>query len=399
MKLPKGYQCAGVACGIKGSRKKDLTLIVSDCPAHAAATLTTNKVKAAPILVNQRKIKKGKAQAIIVNSGNANACTGTQGIQNAVTMTQEVSKALKIPSSLVWVASTGVIGRPLPMKEVKQGLSSCIKKLSTKNVKDAARAILTTDKFVKIAYQQGRVGRQSYSLLGIAKGAGMIMPQMSPTGHATMLAFLLTDLNISKGLLQSMLNRCVAQTFNTITVDGDTSTNDMVLLLANGKMGNKSIKVSSPLAKRFEKQLLEVCHRLALMVVADGEGATKVVKIEVKGARSSQEAEKLARTMATSLLVKTSFFGNDPNWGRLMGAAGRAGVSLNPDKVDIFYNDVCVVRKGTLTNSKAIQRAKNVARKTFFTVTFKAHRGVEQASVYTSDLGHNYVRLNSEYPT
>jgi glutamate N-acetyltransferase / amino-acid N-acetyltransferase len=400
MPTVKGFKFSGVSSGLKSGRNnKDVALIVSEVPAHAAAVVTTSRVKAAPIQICLKRQKSGKGQAVIVNSGNANACTGPQGLKDAQTMCRETAKALGIAESLVWVASTGKIGEMLPLAKIQQGIQESVQKLSATGYQEAAQAILTTDQFTKYAHRKGTIGSKAYSLLGIAKGAGMIMPQMSPTGHATMLAFILTDAAINPTTLKGMLTRCVDPTFNAITVDGDTSTNDMVLILANGQAGNPPLKANVKGAQQFEKHLFEVCHELAQMMVRDGEGATKVVQIDVKGARNPQAAEKIARTVGNSLLVKTAFFGEDPNWGRLLGAAGRAGVALDPDKVDLYYDKVCLVKKGACVSPQAEEQAKKVAQQASFIVTLDLHMGKGSYTLYSSDLGHNYVQLNSEYRT
>ncbi len=388
-----GFQFAGVACGIKKSKKKDLALIYSERPATAAALFTTNKVKAAPVLVGMQRIRRGKIQALVANSGNANACTGSRGIRDAEAMCREVGRKLGIDSRLVLPSSTGFIGVPLPMEKIRNGVERAAGLLSPDSFSHAAEAILTTDRFVKVASTTLRLNGTRVVIAGMAKGAGMIAPKV-----ATMLAYILTDAAVEPRCLRGALRRSAEETFNSITVDGDTSTNDTVLFLANGFAGNSPVRVGT----REEKSLLrvaeEVMEQLAIKVVADGEGTTKVVEILVEGSRTVAEAKRVAFAVANSKLVKTAFFGADPNFGRIVAAVGYAGVPLDPERITVSFDRVPVVRGGVGVNSNEKQAAR-VLRRPSFTVRIHLHQGKEAAWVWTSDLGHEYIRINSAYRT
>lgn len=401
----KGFKFAGIHCGIKENpNKKDLSLIYSDVPCQIAATYTTNLVKAAPVLLDEKKMKKGLCQAIIMNSGNANACTGSLGLKNAQIMIDETAKALGLDSDFVFVSSTGKIGVQMPIEKIKKGIHKISPLLDENSIEDAARGILTTDFFTKIAFVKGKAGPYSYSIAGFAKGAGMIEPAMKgPTSsggyHATMLGYFLTDLNVSSKVLQKIWNQVVEATFNRITVDGDMSTNDTALLLANGLAGNSPLKFNSKEAKSFEENLSKVATDLALKMVEDGEGATKVVQLLIKGARNEAEAKRIAYRVGRSQLVKTSFFGEDPNWGRLLAAVGYSGEKINPEKVDIYYGKVKLVSKG-LGLSKAIEKkAHQVMKNKHFQVSIDLNQGKSSFTLWTSDLTYDYVKLNAEYRT
>ena len=322
-----GFQFAGVACGIKKSKKKDLALIFSERPATAAALFTANRFKAAPVLLGMKRMRRGVIQAVLVNSGNANACTGAQGARDTETSCREVGRRLGIDPNLVFPSSTGVIGVPLPMDSVHEGIQKAADNLSPDQFSQAAEAILTTDRFVKVVAASFRIGGKKVTLAGMVKGAGMIAPHM-----ATMLAYLLTDAVAERSCLRQILKRNADKTFNCTTVDGDMSTNDTTLLLANGLAGNAAIKRGSREAATFERALYEVMKDLAIKLVEDGEGATKVAEIHVRGARSRADAKKVAWAVANSQLVKTAFFGADPNFGRILAAIGSSGVSVRPEK-------------------------------------------------------------------
>ena len=401
----KGFKFAGMHSGIKENpNKKDLALVYSEVPCQIAATYTTNLAKAAPVVLDEKKMKKGLCQAIIMNSGNANACTGSLGMKNAQKMVDETAKALKVSSDLVFVASTGKIGVQMPIEKICKGIHAIVSDLDSDSIEDAARGILTTDFFPKIAFVKSKCGNIPYTLAGFAKGAGMIEPAMkgptsSGTLHATMLGFFLTDLNIPAKVLQQIWNRVVDETFNRITVDGDMSTNDTAILLANGQAGNSPLKVNSREAKEFEENLKKVAIDLALKMVEDGEGATKVVELFVKGARNAAEARRIAYKVGRSQLVKTSFFGEDPNWGRLLAAVGYSGEKVKPEKVDIYYGNVKLVSNG-LGLSKAVERkAHQVMKNKYFRVTLDLKQGKSSFNLWTSDLTYDYVKLNAEYRT
>jgi glutamate N-acetyltransferase/amino-acid N-acetyltransferase len=385
-----GFRFAGVACGIK-KRKKDLALIVSERPATAAALFTTNQVKAAPVVVGREAIKNGTLQAVVVNSGNANACTGARGLRDAKSMCREAGTALGIDPGLVLPSSTGVIGVALPMDKVKSGIEQAAGSLLASNFADAAEAILTTDKFPKVAVGRARIDGKTITVAGMAKGAGMIAPNM-----ATMLAYVLTDAAVEAGCLRRVLESCAEETFNCITVDGDMSTNDTVLLMANGAAGNEPIKSGTPECDRFQGIARQVMKKLALKLVEDGEGSTKVAEVRVEKARSVAAAKKIAFTVANSKLVKTAFYGADPNFGRIVAAVGYSGVPIEPDKIDVFINRIRVVTKGMGTFSREAE-ASRMMRRPSFLVKIVLNQGTASASVWTSDLNHDYIRINSAY--
>lgn len=389
---PRGVLAAGVACGIKKTGNKDLALIYSLQPASAAATFTTNRVKAAPVLLNQETIKRGIFRAVVVNSGNANACTGADGLTDARSIQSEAAKLLKIPRGQVFVASTGVIGQRLPVDRIVKGIERAAKVLSPRGGEDAARAIMTTDAFSKAAALKVATRQGEYVIGGIAKGAGMICPQM-----ATMLCFIATDAAIASQPLQQALSYAVSHSFNCITVDGDTSTNDTVLAFANGARG---VKINSEKeGEKFTAALLKVTEKLAKMIVKDGEGATKLLEIRVQGAKSRDEAHRAAKAVANSLLVKTAFYGEDLNWGRIIAALGYSGARFQPQKVDIKIAGVLVVKGGLSTGLAAEKKAapKIVARE--ITVGINLHAGVQAATVWSSDLTLDYVKINASYRT
>ncbi len=388
-----GFKFAGVACGIKKSRKKDLALIFSERPATAAALFTTNRVKAAPVLVGMKRIRRGAIQAVVVNSGNANACTGARGLKDAETMCREAARHLRIDARLVLPSSTGLIGVPLPMEKIKGGIKRAARLLSRDSFTEAANAICTTDRFVKTAARRCSLNGKGIVVAGMVKGAGMIAPHM-----ATMLAYIFTDAAVGRDCLRAILRRCAGRTFNCVTVDGDMSTNDTVLFLANGASGNPPVRRGSREERVLGRAAEAVMKDLALMLVEDGEGTTKVVEIRVDGARSAAEAKKLAFAVANSKLVKTAFFGEDPNFGRIMAAVGGAGVSIQEKKINVFFNDVGVVRRGVGMPSNE-RRAARVLQRPSFMVRIALNQGKGAASVWTSDLSHEYVRINSAYRT
>lgn len=385
----KGFKFASRAAGIKRSGKPDLTLIYSEVAARCAGVFTTNKVVAAPLVVSQPRVRSGLCQAVLVNSGNANACTGEQGLQDALRCGALTAQALGIVEALVAVSSTGVIGQVLPMEKFERHIPGLASELAPNGALQSAEAIMTTDAFVKIS---GRRVDNEYTLLGLAKGAGMIHPNM-----ATMLGFVLTDALVEPALLEEALRSGVDQSFNSITVDRDTSTNDMVLLLANGQAGNAEITRGSEAAKVFTAQLQAVLLDLAKMIVRDGEGATKLVQIHVQGARDGADARKAAYSVATSNLVKTAFFGEDANWGRIIAAVGYSGADVDPNQVEIRFGMVPVVQAGISTGKELEEQATAVLKTAEFTVTIDLHLGAGEADYYTSDLTYDYVRINGSY--
>ena len=387
-----GFLAAGIAAGIKKTQMKDFALIYSEVPAVAAGVFTTNRVKAAPVLISRERVRSGKGRAILVNSGCANACTGKKGIGDGQHLSRLLASSLKIDPREVFLASTGVIGKPLPLDIMEERLPSLVASLSYEGLADAAEAIMTTDTKPKAVISRGRVNGEEVTLAGIAKGAGMISPRM-----ATLLVFILTDGDISAGALRKALKEGVGESFNRITVDGDMSTNDTLLILANGQAGNRRILPATPGFKRFSALLRELLLALAKKTVADGEGVTKVVRILVERARTASEAEKVARAVANSPLVKTAFFGEDANWGRILCAAGYSGALLDPDKVDIFFDDVQVVRKGQGMGPEKEDPATAVMKKGEYTVRINLHRGKKGTFLFTTDFSFDYVKINASY--
>ena len=384
---PQGFLAGGTACGIK-KNLPDLGLLVSETEATVAGVFTSNLVKAAPVQVSSRQIKRGKARAIVVNSGNANACTGERGLQDAWTMVETAARALGLPKEEVLVCSTGVIGEFLPMEAITRGIETLAKEIDRDGGEAFARAIMTTDSFPKTQALEITLSQGTFRMGGAAKGAGMIHPQM-----ATMLAFITTDLEVEPPVLQTILREAVDQSFNRITVDGDTSTNDTVLVLANGASG---LQGEGEVLEAFRQGLERICQDLARMIVRDGEGATKVVKILVRGARSAREAEKATRRLANSLLVKTALYGEDPNWGRLAAAVGSSGAHVDPTRLMISIGDVEIV-KGGLGIPQAEEAAHQVMRQREYTITLDLGVGKGEYWVWTCDLSYDYIRINAEY--
>jgi glutamate N-acetyltransferase/amino-acid N-acetyltransferase len=390
----QGFQFSAVEAAIKKPGRLDLAMIFSEVPADVAAVFTTNRVKAAPVLLSMERVGKSKARAIVVNSGNANACTGGQGMMDARETARLASAAADIAEDSVLVASTGVIGKPLPMERVRGSIPGLVEGLSHGTLDDIARAIMTTDTFPKMESVQGETGGTTYTLAGIAKGAGMIMPNM-----ATMLSFLITDAAVEPEWLSQVFRRAVDSSFNIISIDGDTSTNDTAILLANGMAGNPKILPGTPEAGRFEELLRHVLLSLARQIVHDGEGATKFVEIRVVGASSDADARTAAMAVANSLLVKTAFFGQDANWGRILAAVGYSGAEIDQDRLALSFDDVLMVRYGVFVGGDAEELGTEVLRKKEFSVTVDLRLGHGNATVYTSDLSHEYVSINADYRT
>jgi glutamate N-acetyltransferase / amino-acid N-acetyltransferase len=387
-----GFLGSGIYAGIKKKQKKDLGLIFSEVPAKVAAVFTTNIVKAAPVIIAMDRVKGGFCQAIIVNSGNANACTGKRGIKDAELTTKIVANKLKIEESLVIAASTGVIGEFLPVKKIEKAVPNLISGLRHDGLVETAEAIMTTDRFPKYASSSLKINGKLGTICAIGKGAGMIAPQM-----ATMLCFILTDINLTRRTMIKSLKSSVEKSFNKIIVDGDTSTNDTVIMLSNGVLGNKAIWDGDSIYNKFEKALTELSSEIAEMIVRDGEGATKVVKIIIKGAKTENDADLIARTLGSSLLVKTAFYGEDPNWGRLIAAAGRAGVKFDPQKVDLYFGDYKVVRNGVEVMNG--NKFEHIIKQPNFTVTIDIKNGKASSFIIASDITMDYLKLNAHYRT
>jgi len=390
----KGFTFSAAEAAIKAPGRNDCALIYSATPANCAGVFTKNKVIAAPLLVTKPRTANGQCQAVLINSGNANACTGAAGLEHAQRSSAVLADELKIDENLVAVASTGVIGVPLPVERLTAAIPTLCATQSADQAQAVAEAIMTTDGFSKIAQRTIIVGGQSCQILGVAKGAGMIHPNM-----ATMLGFVMTDAAISPEVLSPALTKAVDDSFNSITVDGDTSTNDMVLILANGAAGNTVIDVDSSEAQQFQSALNEVLLDLAKMIVSDGEGATKLVQIQLTGAVDASQAKIAARSVATSSLVKTAFFGEDANWGRIIAAVGYADVDVDPNKIDIFFDDVQVVSEGLTTGSQQEELATKVLKQAEFSVRINLNLGRGCADYYTSDLTYEYVKINADYRT
>ena len=389
----QGFSFSAVEAGVRYPDRLDLGLIYSDIPCVTAGVFTTNQVKAAPVLIDRERLKGGYAQAILVNSGCANACTGEKGMEAARIASALLSMSLSIPETMIQLASTGVIGEQLNMAAFERGIPKLVEGLSPDGFELVARAIMTTDTVRKVAEKTVTIGGKEIRLLGMAKGAGMIMPNM-----ATMLAFVITDARIIFPELHKSLVHGIARTFNRITIDGDTSTNDMVLVMANGAAENRWIDGDSAEDRKvFEDALEEVLKDLALQIVRDGEGATKAITVRVCGAKEEAEAERIARTVANSNLVKTAFFGEDANWGRIMAAMGRSGVKFSPERVGIAFGDAFLVRKGLGLGKEAEQAATQVLKEKNFAVTIDLNDGKASAEVYTCDFSMDYVKINADY--
>ncbi|HDG97434.1 MAG TPA: bifunctional glutamate N-acetyltransferase/amino-acid acetyltransferase ArgJ [Desulfobacterales bacterium] len=387
-----GFKASAVSAGLKKDGGLDMALIYCEVEATAAGVFTTNKVKAAPVLLTMKNIKAGTARAIIANSGNANACTGARGMSDAKDTALVLAKEMALNAEDVLVCSTGVIGLPLDLEKVSAAVPRLVAGLSERGLEQAARAIMTTDTFPKISYREGQVGGKPFKMAGIAKGAGMIMPNM-----ATMLCFILTDVRIDRETLSNSLSWAVDRTFNRITVDGDTSTNDCVLAMASGMAGNGPLSESD--GEAFRGVLREVAEELALMIVRDGEGATKTVKVLVKGAPDPDSALTAARTVANSLLVKTAFYGSDPNWGRIMAALGRSGIPMEENKVDIWIDDIQIVTKGLGPGGVQESKAAQVMKRDNFLLMIDLNMGPYQEQMWTCDISHEYVSINADYRT
>ncbi|MCK9582921.1 MAG: bifunctional glutamate N-acetyltransferase/amino-acid acetyltransferase ArgJ [Endomicrobiales bacterium] len=398
MSLPYGFFVAGAHCGLaKNKNKNDIALFLSAVPAQCAGVFTSNCVKAAPVIVSQKKlIKKKEFRAIVANSGCANACTGKGGIQTANAMCDALAKEFGLKSGQVLLASTGVIGKQLPIEKVKNGVATLAKLADSGKCSPtgAASAIMTTDTRQKISARSIKINGKDVKIWACAKGSGMIAPDLKGL-HATMLSFILTDALIAANQLQKSLERCVEKTFNRATIDGDTSTNDTVFFLANGLAGNEAITGGKELAT-FENALYSLCLDLTKMIASDGEGATKIAEIIVNGAKTKADAKKVASTIATSPLVKTALFGNDANWGRVIAAAGRSGVKLNAGKIKIHIGKVLVAKNGTGVNFSETD-AKNELLGKEVKLTIDLGLGKQSATYYTCDFSFDYIKVNASY--
>lgn len=392
--LPQGFLASGTHCGIKRF-KKDLALIYSKTGCKAVGVFTKNKVKAAPLVVSKSILKKGKPiRAVIINSGNSNCCTGWYGTRDAKRMINAVIKGLKLKFNNILVSSTGIIGKRLPIELIEDGIPKLVKGLSEKGLVSAAKAIMTTDKKTKIGVEKFNIGRKEVILSGIAKGAGMIHPNM-----ATMLSFITTDAKMDKDALRFALKEAVNSSFNSISIDGDMSPNDTVILLANGLANNKTIKTNTKEYNVFLKALKNVTFKLAKNIVEDGEGATKFVTIYVENAKTTKDAYKVARTIANSCLVKTSIHGENPNWGRIASTVGSSGINgIKQNKFEIYLDGICVFKGGKFTTPLKERFSKIYKRKNV-EIAVNLNLGRKEAVIWTCDLSKRYVEINSHYMT
>ena len=391
--FPKGFAAAGVKAGIKVSGNLDLALLYSKEPAKCFATFTKNQVQAAPVLYDKAVLhERNNVNAVIVNSGNANACTGDRGYADAVSMAELAEKELGIGKNSVLVGSTGVIGHTLPMEKISAAIPELVKNLSSENSELFAKAICTTDTIIKTGSVSVQTSSGEIRFGGSCKGSGMIHPNM-----ATMLAYITTDLSLPEDF-SAEFKALVNESFNAITVDGDMSTNDTCILLANGQSGIFLYDLSITEQAEVRSALFELMKYLALQIVRDGEGATKKIEIEVCNARTKAEAMQIAKSIATSNLVKCAFFGEDPNWGRIVSSAGASGVAFTPAKIALHFEDVLVVKDG-MPVAVAKEKLVEIVKKKEYKVSLDLCLGTAKASVFTCDLSYDYVKINAEYTT
>ena len=392
----KGFRAAGVPAHIKYEGRNDVALLVADAPCAAAAVFTTNAVAAAPVVYDREVVKGGRIQAILANSGCANACTGEAGYRDAAASASETAKTLGIDAKLVLVASTGVIGHRIPLDRLVAGMKSAAASLAaTPEAALAANmAVMTTDTKPKQAAVQVKIGGRTVTVGGMCKGSGMIEPNM-----ATMLGFITTDAAITPAMLRRALRRAIAVSFNHVVVDGDESTNDSVFVMASGAAGNAKISSVGDDFEAFTAALTEVGVELAKQMAADGEGATKFVTVTVKGARTQRDADRAARAIAKSPLAKTSWFGKDPNWGRVLAAAGYSGAAVDDRRVEVFYGRTWAYRKGKVADEAQLAKLAKELDGKELVVTVDLHLGGFSSSIYTCDFSLDYVHINADYTT
>jgi len=393
--LPQGFFLNGINSGIRDKEKRDIALIYSEVPCVAAGLFTKNRVRAAPVIISKRHLRNGRAQAILANSGCANACTGRRGIEDAQTMAYDLACQSGIKKEDVLLASTGVIGRFLPMNRVKEGIQKITETMGSPSKPEFfAEAIMTTDTTPKIISRQFLThNRKRAVICGLAKGAGMIHPDL-----ATLLCFIISDVDINRRLLQRSLMSSTEKSFNSLTIDGDTSTNDAVLILANGQAGNRPINNANRDFLRFQDNLDCLMLGLAELIARDGEGATKLVRVIVRNAKAALSAKKMARHIASSPLVKTALYGSDPNWGRLMAAIGSSGIRIAPQRIDIYFGKLQVAKNGEPV-SYSEREAKRILEKREVEIVIDLKQGKGEAKVYTCDLTPDYVKINACYRT
>ena len=389
-----GFRASGICCGIKDG-DPDLALIVSDLPATAAGVFTRSTVPGAPVVLSRQRLRSGRKRGVIVNSGIANVAMGARGARAAEAMTEMAARAIGCSPEEMLVASTGVIGEALPLAKIRAGIPKAREALAPKGLGDAARAIMTTDTFPKLAIRRVRVGGRPVTVAGIAKGSGMIEPRM-----ATMLAFLLTDAPVAPAFLRRLLRSTAAEPFNRVSIDGETSTSDTLLLLANGASGGNPLQgPRSPGSGALADALVAVGSDLARDLARDGEGATKLVTVRVEGARSRTEAERAARRIGNSVLVKTALFGGDPNWGRILQAVGAGEIRVNLPRAEIRLGGVAVFRRGASAGPGARARAGRKLAEPEIEIRVNLGVGRGRASLWTCDLSYDYVKINAEYTT
>ena len=393
MKNILGFKFSGINCGLKKSKKRDLGLIMSSEKCISHAVFTKNKILAAPLIVSKKIIKNNEIYGVIVNSGNANACTGIKGIKAVEKTINKAADFTNLNKKNFFVSSTGIIGIQLDVNKITNNFDRLFNNLHVKNIKDFAEAIMTTDKYSKIKKSEISIGTKKGSIIGVAKGAGMIHPNM-----ATMLCYLLTDIKFDIKTFRNFINRAVDSTFNCISVDGEMSTNDTVLGLSNGLLGNKKINNKSPQATRIYKSIENIFYELSRDIVLDGEGSTKICKIIVKGAKSFKDSKKIARNIANSLLFKTALFGSDPNWGRIISAVGSTQIKyIDQNSIDIYIGDKLVVKNGL--GLKLSKKINQIMRKKEIKIIIDLKKGKYESFMLTNDIGHEYIKINSLYTT
>ena len=386
-----GFLAGAVSAGIKYKDKLDLGLVYAPDGADVAGLFTRNKVKAAPVLLSMQQITSGSARAVLVNSGNANACTGIHGIEAARVCMASASEELNISVKDILIASTGVIGAPLPTEKITGAMPKLVKNLSPEGFSDLSKAIMTTDTFPKTSFLKGKISGKPFSILGIAKGAGMIQPDL-----ATMICLVLTDISIDSNLLHNILKTSVARTLNSVTIDGDTSTNDCIIALASGKAKNPAMNNSA--RRNFKSAMEKVLLDLAKQIAKDGEGASRMFTVEVKGAINNKDAKHAAFAIANSPLVKTAVNGSDPNWGRIMAALGRSGISFKPENVDINIEDIPLVKNGMGMGKDYEAQVSIKMKKPEFNITIDLKTGKKCFwRVFTCDFSKEYISINADY--
>ncbi|MCX5686994.1 MAG: bifunctional glutamate N-acetyltransferase/amino-acid acetyltransferase ArgJ [Candidatus Omnitrophica bacterium] len=396
---PEGFLASGLRAGIKKSAKLDLALLYSEVPAVAAGAFTTNRFQASPVRISRTHLKNKTHQAVIVNSGNANCANGMAGDRAAWEMACSAAAKMGLSGREVLVASTGIIGVPLPLAKIKAKVTDLVGGLSARGAGDFAESILTTDTVRKEFAVKFKMARSIVSIGGACKGAGMIHPDMKTEKHATMLAFITTDAAISKKVLEAALEEAIADSFNMVSVDGDMSTNDSCFILANGLAGNKKIEKRNGDYKKFTDGLKFLAGELARMLARDGEGATKFVEIQVAGAKTKEDAGKVARKISTSNLLKCAIFGADPNWGRIVASAGAAGVEFDPGKVDVLLGGVKALSNGAIAKNYDKEKARPFFKGKDVTIRVDLKSGDASARAWTCDFSKEYVAINSEYST